>query len=106
MVVTFDNNTTSSQVIALIDFTISGKAVTGFPTGSQLTLRPGANSEPFVVTSSASSQRTATITYQYNGNIFTKTVSFPDVDPSTPKDADPTDPASSRVLLETYCSVL
>src|SRR3954454_18319893 len=54
MVVTFDNNTTSSQVITLIDFTISHKAVTGFPTGGQLTLQPGANPELFIVTSSAS----------------------------------------------------
>lgn len=99
MVVTFDNNTTSSQVVALIDFTINHKAVTGFPVGSQLTLQPGPNPELFIVTSSESSQRLATITYQYNGNIFTKTVTFPDFNPCkcTPKDADPTDPASNCV---------
>jgi hypothetical protein len=100
MAVTFDNNTTTSQLITLIDFTISRTAVTGFPIGSQLTLQPGATQEHFVVTSSASSQRTATITYEYGGNIHTKTVTFPDLklwnftSVPTPKDADPTDPDS------------
>jgi hypothetical protein len=99
MVVTFDNNTATSQDVTLIDFKISGKAVTGFPTGSILTLAPGPNPELFIVTSSASSQRTATITYQYAGTIYTKTVTFPTFNPCkcTPKDADPTDPASNCV---------
>src|SRR4051812_27611389 len=99
MVVTFDNNTTSSQVATLIDLTINGKPVTGFPTGSRLTLEPGANPELFVVDSSATAQRTATITYQYHGNIHTKTVRFPDVDPCecTSMHADSTEPASSCV---------
>jgi hypothetical protein len=97
MVVTFRNTTTSPQPVTLIDFTIGGKAVTGFPTGTQLMLQPGSNPESFVVTSSASSQRTATMTYQYHGNIVTKTVSFPDFDMSTrtPQDTDRRDPVSS-----------
>jgi hypothetical protein len=92
MVVTFDNNTATNQDIQLIDFTISGKSVTGFPTGSVLTLTPGPNPELFIVTSSASSQRTAVITFEYKGTIITKTVTFPDFNPCkcTPKDADPT----------------
>jgi hypothetical protein len=96
MVVTFDNNTTSSQVVALIDFTISGRAVTGFPTGNQVTLQPGPNPQLFILTSSASSHRTATVTYQYAGNIYTKTVTFGDFKPCTcsPTYADPADPAS------------
>jgi hypothetical protein len=96
MVVTFDNTTTSSQVIALIDFTISGKAVTGFPTGNQVTLQPGPNPQTFIVTSPASSHGTATVTYQYAGNIYTKTVTFPDFNACTcsPMDAHPTHPAS------------
>jgi hypothetical protein len=99
MVVTFDNITATDQDVTLIDVTSSGKAVTGFPTGSVLTLAPGPNPELFIVTSSASSQRTATITYQYGGTIYTKTVTFPDFNPCkcTPKDADPTDPASNCV---------
>jgi hypothetical protein len=99
MVVTFDNSTTSPQVITLIDFTISRTAVTGFPTGSRLTLQPGATPETFLVTSSASSQCTATITYQYHGNIYTKMVTFPvlelwDYTPMpTPTDVASIDPA-------------
>lgn len=99
MVVTFDNNTATAQDITLISFTISGKPTQGFPEGSTITLDPGSNPELFIVTSSASSQRTATITYQYDGTIYTKTVTFPAFNPCkcTPKDADPTDPASNCV---------
>jgi hypothetical protein len=99
MVVTFDNNTATNQDITLVDLSISGKSVTGFPTGDVRTLTPGANPMLFIVTSSASSQRTATITYQFGGQIFTKTVTFPDFNPCkcTPKDADPT-------LLTSDCS--
>jgi hypothetical protein len=79
MVVTFDNLTASPQVIALIDLTINGKPVTGFPTGSQVSLQPGPNPQLFVVNSAARSQRAATITYQYNGTILTQMVTFPDV---------------------------
>lgn len=97
MVVTFENNTSSTQNVTLLDFKISGKATTGFPVGSVLTLAPGATPELFIVTSSASSQRTATITYSVNQQTYTATVTFPDFNPCKcdPKDADPSDPASN-----------
>jgi hypothetical protein len=96
MVVTFDNTTASPQVVALIDLTVGGKAVTGFPTGSEITLQPGSNQQVLVVTGPASSERTATITYQYGGNIVTRTVAFPDLNPYTceSQGADLIDPAS------------
>ena len=97
MVVTFENNTASTQTVTLLDFKISGKATQGFPKGSVLTLAPGPTPELFIVTSSASSQRTATITYSVNQQTYTATVTFPDFNPCKcdPKDADPKDPASN-----------
>jgi hypothetical protein len=97
MVVTFDNNTNADITITLDDFTISGKPTTGFPTGSVLTLHPGANPTLFIVTSSASSQRSATIFYTYNAVQYHATVSFDTFNPCKcdPKDADPWDPASN-----------
>lgn len=94
MVVTFDNNTTSDITITLDDFQISGKPTIGFPTGSVLTLSPDANPELFIVTSSASSQRSATIFYTYNAVQYSATVHFDTFNPCKcdPKDADPTDP--------------
>jgi hypothetical protein len=97
MVVTFENNTASTQTVTLLDFKISGKATQGFPKGSVLTLAPGPTPELLIVTSSASSQRTATITYSVNQQTYTATVTFPDFNPCKcdPKDADPKDPASN-----------
>jgi hypothetical protein len=97
MVLTFQNNTATQQDVTLLDFTISGKATTGFPVGSHLFLDPGDTPELFIVTSSASSQRTATITYSVNSQIITQTVTFPDFNPCQcdPRDADPQDPASN-----------
>jgi hypothetical protein len=97
MVVTFDNNTNADITITLDSFSISGKPTQGFPSGSQLTLSPGANPELFIVTSSASSQRSATIFYTYDAVQYHATVSFDTFNPCkcTPKDADPTDPNSN-----------
>jgi hypothetical protein len=98
MVVTFQNNTATTQNVTLLDFKISGKPTTGFPIGSVLTLAASADTpELFIVTSSASSQRTATITYSVQGQVLTSTVSFPVFNPCKcdPKDADPSDPASN-----------
>jgi hypothetical protein len=97
MVVTFTNNTTTSAPVTLVDFSISGKPTQGFPVNSVLSLNPGANPQLFIVTSSASSQREATITYQYQGVTYQQTVSFATFNPCQcdPKDADPSDPASN-----------
>lgn len=91
MVVTFDNNTAADIDITLDSFTISGKATTGFPAGTILTLSPGANPTLFIVTSSASSQRSATIFYTYNAVQYQATVAFDTFNPCKcdPKDADP-----------------
>jgi hypothetical protein len=96
MVVTFENNTSSSQNVTLLDFKISGKPTDGFPVGQILALAPGDTPELFIVTSSASSQRTATITYSVSDQTYTATVTFPNFNPCKcdPKDADPADPAS------------
>ncbi len=96
MVVTFTNNTTSPAPVTLLGFTISGKPTTGFPVGKVLSLNPGPNPELFIVTSTASSQRSATITYQYQGASYQQTVAFDAFGPCkcNPNDADPTDPAS------------
>lgn len=98
MVVTFQNNTASTQNVTLLDFQINGKPTMGFPVGSIVTIAASVDTpELFIVTSSASSQRTATITYGVQGQIFTATVTFPQFNPCKcdPKDADPTDPASN-----------
>jgi hypothetical protein len=97
MVVTFENNTASTQDATLLDFSINHKPTEGFPTGSVLALAPGATPELFIVTSTESSQRTATITYSVNGQTYTQTVTFPSFNPCKcdPKDADPSDPASN-----------
>lgn len=81
MVVTFTNKTTAPAEVTLIGFTISGKPTAGFPVGQVLTLTPGANPEVFTVTSSASSQRTAAITYQYQGATYQQTVAFDNFHP-------------------------
>jgi hypothetical protein len=96
MVVTFDNTTTSDITIHLDDFQISGKPTTGFPKDTDLTLSPGQNPELYIVTSSASSQRSATIFYTYLGQSVSATVTFDTFNPCKcdPKDADPTDPKS------------
>jgi hypothetical protein len=96
MVVTFTNSDSKDATVTLVDFNISGKSTTGFPTGTDLTLHPGDNPELFIVTSSASSQRTATIFYMYKGTTYQQTVSFDEFKPCKcdPKDADPQDPSS------------
>jgi hypothetical protein len=107
MVVTFDNRTAAPQVIALIDLTINGKPVTGFPTGSQVSLQPGQNPQLFVVNSAARSQRAATITYQYNGTILTQMVTFPDVTRGRARRRTSTRLTRSRTAPDArrYCSV-
>jgi hypothetical protein len=94
MVVTFTNNTTTDPLdVTLVSLEISGKPTTGFPTGTTLHLHPGDNPEIFIVQSSSSSQRTATITYEYLDTFYTATVVFPNFAPCKcdPKDADPSD---------------
>jgi hypothetical protein len=91
--VTFDNKTSASQTVTLISLTIDHKPVTGFPaTGTQLTFDPNSKTpELFIVYSSASSQRSATITYSVNGQVVVQEVSFATFNPCkcNPKNADP-----------------
>jgi hypothetical protein len=90
MVVNF--TATQDSTVTLLDFTISGKPTTGFPKNTNVSLVTGDNYELFIVTSSASSQRSAVITFQYLGKVYQQTVSFDTFNPCKcdPKDADPT----------------
>jgi hypothetical protein len=97
MIVTYENNTSTQQTVDLISLTINHKAVTGFPSGTSFTI--DANSplpQLYIVFSSESSQRQATITYEVDGQVITQTVTFASFNPCkcNPRDADPGDPNS------------
>lgn len=97
MVVTFTNNTGKTQSVTLLDLKIEGKPTSGFPVGRVLTLAPGKTPELFIVTSTSSSQRAATITYSVNGQAHTMGVGFSKFNPCKcdPANADPSDPAAN-----------
>jgi hypothetical protein len=82
MVITFDNTSQTNQDVIITKFLISGKPTTGFKVPTTVTgLVPGQTPHLVTVTSTASSQRTATITYSVNGQIVVTDVRFPDFDP-------------------------
>ena len=82
MVITFDNTSATNQDVIITKFQISGKATTGFTVPTTVTgLVPGQTPYLITVTSTSSSQRTATITYSVNGQIVVTDVTFPDFDP-------------------------
>jgi hypothetical protein len=95
MVLTFHNTSGSLQPITVISFTISGAPTTDV-TPKSFTVPAGTSARTFVVQSTTSSQRTATITYLVAGQARSTVVTFGSFKPCTcdPKDADPSDPNS------------
>jgi hypothetical protein len=96
MVLTFHNTTGSPQVVNITSFTITGATTSAF-TPTTFTVPDGDSTRVFIVTSTTSSQRSATVCYVVAGQAAECTgVSFPSFAPCKcdPKDADPEDPAS------------
>ena len=82
MVITFDNTSATNQDVTITKFEIDSKPTTGFTVPKTVTgLIPGQTPYLITVSSTASSQRTATITYSVNGQIVVTDVTFPDFDP-------------------------
>lgn len=97
MVLTFHNTSGSSQNITILDFKITGAAVSDF-TPKTFMVPNGDTTKLFIVTSTTSSQRQATVTYAVDGvQQPPAVIGFPTFDPCkcTPKDADPSDPTSN-----------
>jgi hypothetical protein len=105
MLLTLYNDTGSDQSIQIVSFTISGADTILDPTGTHIpvaascTTASGGCDALIFVQSTNSAQRTATVCYTVDGTVgtFCTPVTFPTFNPCkcTPKDADPTDPASN-----------
>jgi hypothetical protein len=95
MVLTFHNTSGTDQAIHIDSFTISGKKTTDI-IPVDFTVPDGDSTRVFIVQSTTSSQRTATVCYTVAGQSVCTPVSFPSFAPCKcdPKDADPFDPAS------------
>jgi hypothetical protein len=96
MVLTFHNTSGTAQPIIVMGFTISGATTTDFSPTS-FTVPVADSTKLFIVQSTTSSQRYASVTYQVDGQTVTTTVDFGSFAPCKcdPKDADPWDPASN-----------
>jgi hypothetical protein len=95
MVLTFHNTSGSPQAVVVTSFTISGAPTTDV-TPKSFTVPNGISSRVFIVQSSTSSQRSATVSYLVNGQSRSTVVDFGSFNPCKcdPKDADPSDPNS------------
>jgi hypothetical protein len=93
MVLTFHNTSGVPQPITVDSFTISGKATTEF-TPKSFIVPDGDSTKLFIVQSTTSSQRFATVTYTVDGQTVTTIVDFGSFPPCKCKqnDADPADP--------------
>lgn len=96
MVLTFHNTTADAQPLTVLDFTISGAATTDF-TPKSFTVPSGDSTKLFIVQSTTSSQRYATVTYLVDGQTISTVVDFQSFNPCKcdPKDADPWLPTSN-----------
>jgi len=95
MVLTFHNTSGSTQPITIVNFVISGAATTDI-TPKQFSVPTGDSPKLFIVQSTNSAQRDATVTYMVDGQTISTVVSFASFNPCKcdPKDADPADPSS------------
>jgi hypothetical protein len=93
MTLTFHNTSGVSQPIVIVSFVISGKAATEVDPTS-FTVPADDSTKTFVVQSTTSSQRFATVIYEVAGQTETTVVDFGSFPPCkcTPKGADVTDP--------------
>ena len=92
MVLTFHNPSGAEQLITIVSFTISGAPTTDI-TPKQFTVPKNDSTKLFIVQSTNSAQREATVTYMVDGQTVSTVVSFASFNPCKcdPKDADPTD---------------
>ena len=95
MVLTFHNTSGSAQPITITSFTISGAPTTDV-TPKSFTVPTGTSTRVFIVQSSTSSERAATVSYLAGGQSRSTVVDFGSFKPChcRPKDADPSDPNS------------
>jgi hypothetical protein len=95
MVLTFHNTSGSAQPITVTSFTISGAPTTDL-TPKSFTVPTGTSTRVFIVQSTTSSQRAATVSYLAAGQSRSTVVDFGSFKPCTcdPKSADPSDPGS------------
>jgi hypothetical protein len=95
MVLTFHNTTGSVQAVTVTSFTISGAPTTDL-TPKSFSVPPGTSTKVFIVQSTTSAQRTATVSYLVAAQSQSTVVDFGSFKPCTcdPKGADPSDPNS------------
>jgi hypothetical protein len=95
MMLTFHSTSQSAQAITITSFTISGAPTTDF-TPKSFMVPPGTSTRVFIVQSSNSSQRAATVSYLVTGQSKSVVVDFGSFKPCKckPKNADPGDPNS------------
>ena len=95
MVLTFHNTGGSAQPITITSFTISGAPTTDV-TPKSFTVPTGTSTRVFIVQSSTSSERAATVSYLAGGQSRSTVVDFGSFKPChcRSKDADPGDPNS------------
>ena len=93
MTLTFDNTTGTAQPITIINFEISGKTTTDIDPTS-FVVPADTSTKTFVVLSSNSAQRYATVTYEVLGQVYTTVVDFGSFPPCK-CDGDPTDPTTT-----------
>jgi len=96
MTLTFHNTSGVTQPITIVSFTISGKATTDVNPKS-FSVPAGDSTKTFIVQSSNSAQRFATVTYIVDGQTVSTVVDFGSFPPCKcdPKDADASDPNSN-----------
>jgi hypothetical protein len=95
MVLTFHNASADPQPVTVTSFTISGAPTTDL-TPKSFTVPSGTSTRVFVVQSTTSSQRAATVSLLVAGQSQSTVVDFGSFKPCKcdPKDADPSDPNS------------
>lgn len=93
MTLTFHNTSGITQPITIVNFVISGKATTDV-TPTSFSVVAGDSTKTFIVQSSNSAQRFATVTYIVDGQTVETVVDFGSFPPCKcdPKDADASDP--------------
>lgn len=93
MELTFHNTSGSVQAITVTSFTISGAPTTDF-TPKSFSVPSGTSSKVFIVQSTTSAERTATVSFLVAAQSQSTVVDFGSFEPCTcdPKHADPRDP--------------
>jgi hypothetical protein len=95
MVLTFHNTSGSAQPITITSFSIGGAPTTDV-TPKSFAVPIGTSTRVFMVQSTTSSQRAATVSYLVAGQSRSQVVDFGSFKPCScePQDADPSDPNS------------